>query len=261
MNEIQLFNFQGYQLRALTIEGEPFFVGNDAANAIGYIDTKSALKAQVKAKYKRGWRITTPSGIQEMTVISEPGLYQLASESKLPSAGPFQDWVYEEVLPTIRKHGAYMTPETIEKAILNPDFIIGLATQLKDEQAKTAALTADNETMKPKAAYYDMILANSGLVPITSIAKNYGMSGQAFNSLLHDLGIQFKQSGCWYLYAKYQDKGYVHIEPVAFKHSDGREDVKPQMKWKQHGHKFLYDFLKKRGILPMIERQEMEVSK
>jgi hypothetical protein len=63
------------------------------------------------------------------------------------------------------------------------------------------------------------------------------------------------------LYAKYQDKGYVHIEPVAFKHSDGREDVKPQMKWKQHGHKFLYDFLKKRGILPMIERQEMEVSK
>lgn len=79
-----------------------------------------------------------------MTVISEPGLYQLAGESKLPSAGPFQDWVYEQVLPSIRKHGAYMTPETIEKSIYNPDFIINLATKLKDEQAKTAALAANN---------------------------------------------------------------------------------------------------------------------
>lgn len=261
MNEIQPFNFEGHELRALTIDDEPFFVGKDAAGAIGYTNTRKAIRDHVKLKYQREERIVTPSGTQEMTVISEPGLYQLASESKLPSAEPFQDWVYEDVLPSIRKHGAYMTPETLQKTLSNPDFIIGLATQLKDEQAKTAALTADNEAMKPKAAYYDMILANSGLVPITSIAKNYGMSGQAFNSLLHDLGIQFKQSGCWYLYAKYQDKGYVHIEPVAFKHSDGREDVKPQMKWKQHGHKFLYDFLKKRGILPMIERQEMEVSK
>lgn len=261
MNEIQPFNFEGHELRALTIDGKPVFVGNDAASAIGYTNPQKAIRDHVKAKYKLTERIVLAGQNRDVILISEPGLYQLASESKLPSAGPFQDWVYEEVLPTIRKHGAYMTPETIEKTLTNPDFIIRLATQLKDEQAKTAALTADNEKMKPKAAYYDMILANSGLVPITSIAKNYGMSGQAFNSLLHDLGIQFKQSGCWYLYAKYQDKGYVHIEPVAFKHSDGREDVKPQMKWKQHGHKFLYDFLKKRGILPMIERQEMEVSK
>lgn len=258
MNEPQLFNFEGNDVRTLNRDEQIWFAAPDVTKALKLTNTTVALKSLDGDEVTK-FNLGGLSG--ETNFISEPGLYKLIGASRKPAAKRFNRWVTHEVLPSIRKHGAYMTPETIEKTLTNPDFIIRLATQLKDEQAKTAALTADNETMKPKAAYYDMILANSGLVPITSIAKNYGMSGQAFNSLLHDLGIQFKQSGCWYLYAKYQDKGYVHIEPVAFKHSDGREDVKPQMKWKQHGHKFLYDFLKKRGILPMIERQEMEVSK
>lgn len=258
MNEPQLFNFEGNDVRTLNRDEQIWFAAPDVTKALKLTNTTVALKSLDGDEVTK-FNLGGLSG--ETNFISEPGLYKLIGASRKPAAKRFNRWVTHEVLPSIRKHGAYMTPETIEKTLTNPDFIIRLATQLKDEQAKTAALTADNEAMKPKAAYYDMILANSGLVPITSIAKNYGMSGQAFNSLLHDLGIQFKQSGCWYLYAKYQDKGYVHIEPVAFKHSDGREDVKPQMKWKQHGHKFLYDFLKKRGILPMIERQEMEVSK
>lgn len=171
MNEPRQFNFEGHELRALTIDDEPFFVGNDAASAIGYLDTKNALKAHVKAKYKRGWRITTPSGIQEMTVISEPGLYQLASESKLPSAEQFQDWIYEEVLPMIRKHGAYMTPSAIQEAIVNPDFIIKLATQLKEEQEKTASLTAANQEMKPKALFADAVSASSTSILVGSLAK------------------------------------------------------------------------------------------
>lgn len=258
MNEPQLFNFEGNDVRTLNHDEQIWFAAPDVTKALKLTNTTVALKSLDGDEVTK-FNLGGLSG--ETNFISEPGLYKLVGASHKPAAKRFNRWVTHEVLPSIRKHGAYMTPETIEKTLTNPDFIIQLATQLKDEQAKTAALTADNEAMKPKAAYYDMVLANSGLVPITSIAKNYGMSGQAFNSLLHDLGIQFKQSGCWYLYAKYQDKGYVHIEPVAFKHSDGREDVKPQMKWKQHGHKFLYDFLKKRGILPMIERQEMEVSK
>ena len=104
MNEITPFNFEGNQVRTVLIDNEPYFVGKDAALAIGYKDSKNALKDHVKSKYKRGWRINTPSGIQTMTVISEPGIYQLASQSKLPSADPFQDWIYEDVLPSIRKN-------------------------------------------------------------------------------------------------------------------------------------------------------------
>ncbi|OAU76276.1 phage antirepressor [Lacticaseibacillus rhamnosus] len=177
MNELQEFNFQGNQLRTVLIDSEPFFVGKDAATAIGYKNFRDALKTHVKAKYKRESRITTPFGTQTMTVISEPGLYQLAGESKLPSAGPFQDWVYEQVLPSIRKHGAYMTPETIEKAIYNPDFIINLATQLKDEQAKTAALTADNETMKPKALFADAVATSHTSILIGDLAKLIRQNG------------------------------------------------------------------------------------
>jgi anti-repressor protein len=177
MNELQEFNFQGNQLRTVMIDSEPFFVGKDAATAIGYSNTRKAIRDHVKAKYQREERIVTPFGTQTMTVISEPGLYQLASESKLPSAGPFQDWVYEEVLPSIRKHGAYMTPETIEKAIYNPDFIINLATQLKDEQSKTAALTAENETMKPKALFADAVATSHTSILIGDLAKLIRQNG------------------------------------------------------------------------------------
>lgn len=254
MNEIQPFNFEGHQLRALTINDAPFFVGNDVADAIGYKNTKDALSKHVKPKYKRGARIATPSGTQEMTVISEPGLYQLASESKLPSAEPFQDWVYEEVLPTIRKHGAYMTDAKIEEVLSDPDTIIKLATQLKQERNGRMIAEQQVKELQPKADYYDQILANKGLVPITSIAKNYGMSARAFNSLLHDLGVQFNQSGSWYLYSKYQSQGYTHTEPHEYTHRDGRPDVKPNTKWTQKGHIFLYELLKNHGTLPMIEQ-------
>ena len=195
MNELQEFNFQGNQLRTVLIDSEPFFVGKDAATAIGYKNFRDALKTHVKAKYKRESRITTPFGTQTMTVISEPGLYQLAGESKLPSADPFQDWVYEQVLPSIRKHGAYMTPETIEKAIYNPDFIINLATQLKDEQAKTAALTADNETMKPKALFADAVATSHTSILIGDLAK-----------LIRQNGVDIGQNR---LFAWLRDHGYL----------------------------------------------------
>jgi len=195
MNELQEFNFQGNQLRTVLIDSEPFFVGKDAATAIGYKNFRDALKTHVKAKYKRESRITTPFGAQTMTVISEPGLYQLAGESKLPSAGPFQDWVYEQVLPSIRKHGAYMTPETIEKAIYNPDFIINLATKLKDEQAKTAALTADNETMKPKALFADAVATSHTSILIGDLAK-----------LIRQNGVDIGQNR---LFGWLRDNGYL----------------------------------------------------
>lgn len=232
MNEIQPFSFEGHELRALTIDDEPFFVGNDAANAIGYKNTKDALSKHVKSKYKRGARIATPSGTQEMTVISEPGLYQLAGESKLPSAEPFQDWVYEEVLPTIRKHGAYMTPETIEKTLTNPDFIISLATQLKDEQAKTAALTADNDAMKPKALFADAVSISEATILVGDMAKLLKQNGidigaKRFFAWLRENGFLIKRQGADYNSPtqRAMDLKLFKVKETAITHSDGHVTV------------------------------------
>lgn len=108
--------------------------------------------------------------------------------------------------------------------------------------------------LKPRADYTDKILHNKGLVTITQIAKDYGMSGNKLNEMLHDLGVQYKQSSQWLLYAKYQDKGYTHSETVNITRSDGRPDIKMNTKWTQKGRLFLYNLLKANDILPTIEK-------
>lgn len=256
MNELQNFDFQGNSVRVTLIDNEPYFVGKDAADAIGYQNTRKAIRDHVKQKYQREERIVTPSGIQEMVVISEPGLYQLAGQSKLPTAEPFQDWVYEEVLPTIRKHGAYMTPEKIEEALLNPDTIINLAKQLKlEREGRLIAEQRVNE-LQPKATYYDRVLADKSLVTISIIAKDYGMSGRALNKKLHDLGVIYKQGNTWLLYAKYQLTGWTHSDTTIVKRKDGTEKAVLNTKWTQKGRLGLYELLKQENILPLIEQDK-----
>lgn len=253
MNELQEFNFQGNQLRTVMIDSEPFFVGKDAATAIGYSNTRKAIRDHVKSKYQREERIVTPFGAQTMTVISEPGLYQLASESKLPSAGPFQDWVYEEVLPSIRKHGAYMTPETIEKAIYNPDFIINLATKLKDEQAKTAALTADNETMKPKALFADAVATSHTTILVGDLAKVLKQNGvdigaKRLFAWLREQGYLIKRIGADYNSPtqRAMELGLFEVKETAISHSDGHVTVQKTPKVTGKGQQyFINKFLQK----------------
>ncbi|WP_179396303.1 phage antirepressor [Lacticaseibacillus absianus] len=254
MSEPQLFNFHGQQLRTVLVDDQPMFVGKDVAEVLGYQNGSRDVNTHVEKEDRLKYQIGTSGQAREMTVINESGLYSLVLSSKMPNAKEFKHWVTAEVLPTIRRHGAYLTPDTIEKVLLNPDTIIELATQLKQE--RTGRMIAEQQVneLQPKADYYDQILANKGLVPITSIAKNYGMSARAFNGLLHEYGVQFNQSGSWYLYSKYQSLGYTHTEPIPFTHSDGRPDVKPSTKWTQKGHIFLYELLKKNGVLPMIEQ-------
>lgn len=112
--------------------------------------------------------------------------------------------------------------------------------------------------LKPKADYTDKILKNPGLVTITQIAKDYGMSGQEMNRILHELGIQFKQSGQWLLYREFHGKGYTHSETVDITRADGRADIKMNTKWTTKGRLFLYDKLKEAGIVPVIERAVTE---
>ena len=263
MNELQIFNSPEFgDIRTVEIDGKPYFVGADVAKALGYKDTVNALKQHCRGVVKH--HLTDSLGRnQEASFIPEGDLYRLIMKSKLPSAEKFESWVMDEILPSIRKHGAYMTEQVIEKALTSPDFLIQLATQLKEEQEKRKLAESEVKMknqiiseLKPKADYYDEILKNPGLVTITQIAKDYGMSAKEMNSLLHDLGIQYKQSGQWLLYNTYHNMGYTHSETVNITRSDGRPDVKMNTKWTQKGRIFLYNTLKEKNILPVIEMLE-----
>lgn len=259
MNELQIFNSPEFgDIRTVEIDGKPYFVANDVAKSLGYKRPADAVTAHCKGSVKH--RYLTEGGEQEVKVIPEGDVYRLISRSKLPSAEKFERWVFDEVLPSIRKHGAYMTEQVIEKALTSPDFLIRLATQLKEEQEKRKLAESEVKMknqiiseLKPKADYYDEILKNPGLVTITQIAKDYGMSGKKMNDILHSLGIQYKQSGQWLLYDRYSKNGYTHSETVDITRSDGRPDVKMNTKWTQKGRIFLYNTLKEKDILPVIE--------
>ncbi|MCU7356567.1 phage antirepressor [Enterococcus dispar] len=247
MNTPQIFNFEQNEVRTILVNDEPFFVGKDVAEVLGYSKPRNAISTHVDEEDKQDAPIQGDlGGKQQMTIINESGLYSLILKSKLPSAKKFKRWVTSEVLPQIRKHGMYATDELLN----NPDLLIEVATKLKEE--RTLRLVAEQKVaeMQPKVNYHDIILANKSVTPISFIAKNYGMSAMQMNKLLHDFGIQYRQGKAWLLYAKYQNEGYTHIEMVPVQ---GTDNLKPIMKWTQKGHLFLYNFLKEHEILPNIE--------
>ena len=173
----QLFNFKGHQVRTVTIDNEPYFVGKDVADILGYSNSRDAMSKHVDDEDKLTSQIATTGQNRSMTVINESGLYSLILSSKLPQAKEFKRWVTSEVLPSIRKHGAYMTPQTIEKALLNPDTIISLATQLKEEQQHRKQLQAENNIMKPKALFADAVATSDTSILIGQLAKIMKQNG------------------------------------------------------------------------------------
>ncbi|GAK30397.1 phage anti-repressor protein [Weissella oryzae SG25] len=255
MDEVKIFNFEQNEVRTTLIDDEIYFVGKDVAEAIGYVNTKDALKTHVKAKYKRGSQITTPSGNQEMVVISQSGVFQLLGESHLPLANKFQDWLYEEVLPSINKHGVYLTDAKVEEVLADPDTIIKLATQVKQERAEKLMLAQQVAESRPKADYYDKIMKSKSLVTISQIAEDYGWSAQKMNAKLYQLRVQHKVGGQWLLYSKHKNHGYTFSETQDISQRVGQDKVVMNTKWTQKGRVFIYNLLKNEGILPSIERE------
>lgn len=258
MNNLQEFNFKGNNVRTVQINNEPYFVGKDVADVLSYSNSRKALLDHVDAEDKLTSRIVTAGQNREQTIINESGLYSLILSSKLPTAKEFKRWVTSEVLPTIRKHGAYLTDSAIEQTLTDPDYLIKLATQLKTE--REGRLIAEQQVAedRPKVTYYDKVLANPSLVTITIIAKDYGMSGREMNAKLHELGIQYKQGKTWLLYSKYQHNGWTHSDTTMVKRKDGTEKAVLNTKWTQKGRLGLYEILKQHNIYPAIE-QLMEV--
>lgn len=266
MNELKLFDNPDFgEIRTLaTDDGKVMFCGKDVAISLGYSNPRDALARHCRCVVKHDVPHPQAEGKTiEMAFIPESDVYRLAFGSKLPNAERFTDWVAEEVIPSIRRHGAYMTDDVLKKALTSPDFLIRLATELKSEKEKNKQLETQiviqNQQiseLKPRADYTDKILKNKGLVTISQIAKDYGMSAQQMNKKLYELGVQYKQSGQWLLYSKYHDKGYTHSETINITRSDDRPDIKMETKWTQKGRLFIYGRLKSVEILPVIERED-----
>lgn len=192
MNELQVFkNTEFGEVRTIEENGKVLFCGSDCAKALGYTNSRKALGDHCKGVTKRN--TLTAGGKQEMSFISEGDLYRLITHSKLPSAEKFESWVFDEVLPSIRKHGAYMTPEKLEEVILNPDTMIKLCTALKEEQDKNkalqaanSALTVDKQIMQPKADYFDELVDRNLLTNFRETAKELGVKQNDFIKFLLD---------------------------------------------------------------------------
>ncbi|MFB3194157.1 phage antirepressor [Staphylococcus pseudintermedius] len=253
MQELQTFNFEELPVRTLTVDDEPYFVGKDVSDILGYSNSRKALSDHVDEEDKLTSQIVTAGQRRNQTLINESGLYSLIFSSKLDSAKRFKRWVTSEVLPAIRKHGIYATDSVIEQTIQNPDYIIRVLTEFKKEREGRLVAEQQVQELKPKATYYDLVLQNKSLLSVSKIAKDYGMSARALNKLLHELGVQYKQGDIWLLYAKHQDKGYTQTSTYALdeKHS------KVTTKWTQKGRLFIYELLKNKGILPSIEKSNV----
>lgn len=187
MNEIKIFENEKFgQVRILEIENEPYFVGKDVAEILGYTNTRKALIDHVEEEDKTSNKTLRVNGTN-LTLINESGLYSLILKSKLPQARQFKRWVTNEVLPTIRKHGLYATDELLN----NPDFLIDALTKLKEEREKNLKLQAinsklevENEIMQPKAEYFDELVSRNLLTNFRDTAKMLQVKESVFIKFL-----------------------------------------------------------------------------
>ncbi len=258
-NNIQIFNNEELgTIRIVGTSDAPQFCLSDICKILGL--QAAAVTRRLEKDVISSHTLLTSGGYQVLNFVTEDGLYDVILDSRKPEAKRFRKWVTSEVLPTIRKHGAYMTKDTLERAIAEPDFLIQLATTLKEEKAKRLEAEQQCEAqkqiigeMEKKVSYLDLILSSASTMTITQIAQDYGMSGQRMNKLLHGLRIQYKVGEQWILYAEYKDKCYVSSETIHFMTNEGVPCTTLNTKWTQKGRLFLYDILKKEGILPKME--------
>jgi len=251
--DIVLFRHEEFgEIRTLEINGEPWFVSKDVALTLGYTNPTKALNDHVDKEdmsFNETLKLSRQSGVW---LINESGLYSLILSSKLPNARAYKRWVTSEVLPSIRKHGAYLTAEALHKTLSDPRELAKLLTALADEQEKNRQLATENAFLTVKAGYYDRILNSKNSVPVTQIAQgnaeqikfaplkpethgaefdtlsyvqrvplDYGMTAVAFNKMLHEFKVQYPVGKAWVLYADYANKGYTQSKTYSITEEKG----------------------------------------
>jgi prophage antirepressor-like protein len=265
MNEVTKWTFEENEVRTVEVNGEPWWVLKDVCTVLEMGANRAGeVVKRLEADEYDSIGLTDSLGRKQSTyIVNESGLYSVILRSDKPQAKPFRKWVTGEVLPTIRKHGVYMTSDILEQTIQNPDFLINICNALKAEQErrKTAELTVSVQSqqiaeLQPKASYYDVVLNCKDLMSIGKIAKDYGKSAVWLNKWLHEQNIQYKQGDLWLLYQKYAEQGYTSTKTQTYNGSDGTVHSRVHTYWTQKGRLFIYDLLKQNGILPIIEKEQ-----
>ena len=196
MNELKIFENPDFgQVRMVMIEDTPYFVGKDVAEVLGYEAARNAIAMHVDDEDKLMHQISASGQKRNVTLINESGVYALVFSSKLPTAKKFKHWVTSEVLPSIRKHGAYMTEQTVEKALTSPDFLIQLATNLKKEQEARMKAEATLAEQKPKVLFADTVSGSKTSILVGQLAR-----------LVKQKGLDIGQNR---LFKWLRDKGYL----------------------------------------------------
>ena len=261
MTELQIINIDGVE--CYEKDGVAYLKLETVARGLGFVDNSKGteyVRWNTVRQYLKD--IGFSQEVAKDDFIPENTFYRLAMKAKNEVAERFQVKVADEIIPSIRKHGGYIFgQETMSDEELLAKALMVAQHKIAEKQKRIEELKRDINVkdqvigeLKPKADYTDKILQNKGLVTITQIAKDYGMTGAEMNAKLHELGIQFKQSGQWLLYSRYHGLGYTHSETVDIVRTNGRPDVKMNTKWTQKGRLFLYNKLKENEILPMIEK-------
>lgn len=216
-------------------DGEPFWVAKEICEMLG-ISTEQARRLDEDEKGLRS--IQTPGGMQDMVVVNEPGLYSLILGSRKPDAKDFKRWITHDVIPSIRRHGAYMTPETIEKVLADPDTIIRLATDLKEERARRQALEAERQVMLPKATFFDAVADSKTAIDMGTVAKvlDCGIGRNTLFQMLRDKDIlmwnnQPRQN--------YIDRGYFRVIEQKYTKPDGSIEINIKTLVYQRGLDFI----------------------
>lgn len=278
MSEITIFkNDQFGEIRTSGTADNPMFCLNDVCRVLD-IQSSKDVKSRLNDHGVDSIPVWVQTGTKkdgtpalrqtDMTFINEMNLYKVIMRSDKPQAEPFQDWVCGEVLPSIRKNGGYIAANGLsDEEIMARALDIAHKTierkqienrELKKENVRleneNIQLIAENQELKNDRNYLDIIMRSRALLTITQIAQDYGMSGKALNKKLADMRIQYSCNGQWTLYAPYKDKGFVSSRTIDITRSDGRPDTVMHTEWTQAGRKFLYEELKKEGIIPMLER-------
>ena len=254
MNEtgMQIFNNEEFgKIRFVDVNGKMYAIANDVAKALEYVRPYEAVSAHCKGTLS--YRVLTSGGKQEMKVITEGDIYRLivkaADQSRNPEikkkAAKFESWIFDEVLPSLRRGN---TPRTFPEALRAYADELERTETLKLQVAQQSQII---EEMQPKASYYDLILQSKDAVPITFIAKDYGMSATELNKLLHRLEVQYKMDGVWLLYKQHSKNGYTKSKTHLL--DNGKTVMNTQ--WTQKGRLFIYDLLKQEGTLPVMEQQ------
>lgn len=256
MNEMRIFeNEQFGKVRTVVRDGEPWFVAADVCRAL---EIDRSQSRRLDEDEKGVYSIHTPGGAQDVTIVNEPGLYSLVLRSRKPEAKAFKRWITHEVIPSIRKTGGYIAGENQ----MSDDELVARALLMLKKKLEARNLELDQargeirekdaqiQRLAPKASYCDLVLQAKEAVPISLIAKDYGMSARTLNAMLHDMRIQYKVDDMWLLYQPLTKKGYT--KSVTYLTDSGVLAMRTL--WTQKGRMFLYEKLKEKGILPEMEQ-------